>query len=179
MGLLAEQIKIAGHSKKDIKKGGHIEKHLSMAGNKVFTDNMHGIMMRAIFQGCSILDSVVVIDFLQTPPAILVEPAAEFLSCCRGNSANNYSHTKRVLERNRSSGNVTAACYYLGVHGETDDMGNPKTAVLLKTYPGVGSPLGSWAACQESMERNMPEDFSIYKENEGLREDFLRESYIS
>jgi len=117
--------------------------------------------------------------FLQTPPAITLELAAEFLSDCKKNSANHYSHTKRIVERNRFSGNITAACHSLGVYGGTDDMGNPATAVLPQTFPGVGSPFGSWAAYQENMESDMPEDSSIYKENEGLREDFIRESYIS
>jgi len=49
MGLHAEQVKMAGQSKKDIKKAERHEKHISMAGNKVFMNNIHGIMMRAIF----------------------------------------------------------------------------------------------------------------------------------
>merc|ERR1712194_513090 len=107
MAMLADQVEMAGKSKGDVKKAKEHEKNVSMAGNKVFFDNRNVIMMRAIFQECSILDCVVLIDFLQTPPAIELKPAAEFLSECKERTSGVYSHTKRVVTRNRSEGHLT------------------------------------------------------------------------
>mmetsp|Transcript_10848 Transcript_10848/g.19720 ORF Transcript_10848/g.19720 Transcript_10848/m.19720 type:complete len:715 (+) Transcript_10848:138-2282(+) len=175
MSKQGDQVKMAGHGKRDIKKAEQHEKNVSMAGAKAFSQNIHTIMLRAIFQECNILDCVVVVDLCQAPPSIELKLVADFLSDLRMNSAENYSHTKRVVDRNRSNGSITCACHSLGVYGETDASGIPATAVLLKTFPGVSTPCGSWTAYQEQMEKDMPEDFDVYKVDPQLREEFLDE----
>ncbi|KAL7552000.1 hypothetical protein ACHAWF_017478 [Thalassiosira exigua] len=55
MATQSEQVKMAGHSKRHVEKAKEHEKNISMAGNKVFIDNLQMIMMRAIFEGRKIL----------------------------------------------------------------------------------------------------------------------------
>ncbi|KAL7532309.1 hypothetical protein ACHAWF_004088 [Thalassiosira exigua] len=175
MATQSDQVKVAGLSRRHVEKARKHEKSISMAGNSVFLSNRMMIMMRAIFERRDILDCVVCIDFLEAPPSIELQSAAEFIECSKSNDAENLSHTKEIIKRNQSSGNVTVACHSLGPYGEKDADGNPATAVLLKTFPGHSAPFGSWEGYQDDMKGSMPEDFRVYFENEELREEFLEE----
>lgn len=176
MAMQADQVTMAGKNKRYVKNAQVHEQNVGRAGRKVFHDNWKMIVMRAVFQECSILDCVVVIDLLWLPPAIKLKPAVEFLSKCKELTLANYSHAKRVVTRNRAEGHLTLVIKSLNVSGETNPAGNLVTSIFFLVPSPIG---GSWAAYQEAMERDMPEDFKIYyREDEVLREEFLRESRI-
>lgn len=163
------QLKEAGHGKRDIKKAEQHEKKVSMAGEKIFGDNVPVIMLRAIFQGYNVLDCVVYIDLCEAPPTIELQLARDFLADIERDgreSPEDFAHTKRIIERNKSNGAITFALRSLGV---CSDKG--ETSILLKT---AADPNGSWSKYQEHIRATMPKGFHVYFEDEELREEFLK-----
>jgi len=162
MTTTASQLKSEGRSSRDVKKVKEHEANVSILGNKVFYDNVNGILMRAIFQGQSIVECVVVIDLTRAPPEIEVQEGAVFLSDNLERAPHSYDHTRKVFERNRANGAITAACLSLGVDGIHD------MAAMLKTIPHAS---GSWATVQDEMKSTMPSEIMSLSQEE-------KEAYI-
>ena len=167
------QVMNAGFGR-DVKKAKQHEQNVIIAGSKAFSQNIQTIMLRAILQGYSILDCVVIIRLMKSPPLIEVKFAQDFLSACRKNSAEEFDQLKRIVSRNQANGAVSCSYQSLGVHDETNPQDILSTASLLKTFPAESAPYGSWTAFQQRMEHYMPARFEVYKHDAALREELFR-----
>ena len=168
MVTTASQLKSQGRSSREVKKAKEHDANVSMLGNTVFSENIPGILMRAIFQGQSIVECVVVIDLTRSPPKIEVQKGDDFLSENRERGeVRSHDHTQRVFERNRANGAITVACFSLGLDGVYN------MSALLKTIPGKYAPhkSGSWATCQAEIESTLPAELRSLSQEE--KEDYI------
>lgn len=148
----------SGGGKQDIKRAQKHEENASMAGNKVFSDHMGSIIAQACLRDYDLLESIIIIDLCDAPPTTTVKLATDFLSNDMQPSDPNFAHTKRVLDRNKANGALTAACICLDTHS-AGRGGDGSTAILLKTFPGVACPEGSWTAAQAKLKNVIGGDY--------------------
>jgi len=139
-----------GGSRRAVKSAVEHEKNVSMAGNQIFRGNISSILMQALLQNYNILDCMTIVDLCEAPPTIEVKHASGFLAGedMRGEE---YDHTKRIMDRNRQNGALTVACITLAA-ARADDCSN---AILIKTFPALAAPGGSWTAAQAEMKEHM------------------------
>jgi hypothetical protein len=147
MATSALQAEQSGGGKRDMRGAEQHEKNVSMAGNKVFYENIPRILMQAVLQKYDILDCITVIDLIQAPPSVEVKLASVFLDKDMDTGRDEKEHTKRILERNRQNKSLTVACISLGTYSATD----APRAILLKTFPSMAAPHGSWPASQTQL----------------------------
>lgn len=119
-----------------------------------FSDNIGSVIMQASLQGYNLLDCITIIDLCDAPPSIDVKLAFNFLSDDMREEDDNFAHTKRVIQRNKLNGSLTAACISLGTY----ESERAARAILLKTFPGLSAPGGSWTAAQASLRQSMGND---------------------
>ena len=170
MTTSATMVEQSGGDKKDVRRAEMHEENVSMAGNKIFFDNISSVVMQAVLLDYDILDCVVVIDLCQAPPSIEAKLASDFFDS--GDiDRDNFAHTKRICERNRRNGALTVACISLGVNGPDD-----ANAILLKTIPSQMAPMGcSWTESQADMKESIGSMLEEMRSNTELLEE-LRQS---
>jgi len=147
------QFEQSGGSKSDIKRAHTHEENVSMAGNRVFFDNLSSVIKQAVIQNYDILDCIVMIDLCCAPPSIQLMLSSEFVSNEMSPDDENYNHTRRMIGRNRENGALTVACISIGVYDET----NAPRAILFKTVPfqKVEPPMGSWTEVQADAKQSL------------------------
>lgn len=149
------QVEQRGGSKRDVKRAQSHEANVSMAGNKVFFDNLSSVIMQAVFHDYDILDCIVMIDLCDAPPSIEVMLSSAFLANEMSTDDDNYDHTQRIIARNRENGALTVACVSIGLYENIANEANAPRAILLKTFPSMSAPMGSWTAAQENAKQSL------------------------
>lgn len=102
--------------------------------------------------------------------AEMVEFGADHVTLCdnaEGTVDENCEHTKLIVEQNRENGSATVACISLGVYHTAT------RAILLKTFPGIAAPMGSWTAAQADMKQTMGFKLEEMQRRPEEIEDFL------
>jgi hypothetical protein len=145
-----------------------------MAGNVLFSNNVRNILLLASLQELSILDCVVVLEFVGIQPKIVIKRVPDFLS--ERESGEERAHTQSLIERNQESGSITCAC--------VSPCGG-SFEILMKTFlpqhapddvPSAESSNESkWVAAQRYYETMMEPDINQIRGNRELCDDMIQQ----